>query len=173
MREETTLARPSPRTAAAAAFALLAVACGASGGAAAGGTASPSASASSPSAAPLPASTAAICQDLAALRASLGPLSPEQIKANPGMVVSSLSGVQAALTSLASHVQGQVQAQVSALKSALAQLKSQVKKLVANPDSHQAAAVRTALAGVTVAIQQVLNALGTRCPSTASSQSPG
>jgi hypothetical protein len=163
----TTLARRSPKTAAAAAFALLAVACG--GGGAAGGTASPSARASSPS----PAPAAAICQDLVALRASLAPLSPEQIKARPGMVAAGLEGVQTALTALAHDVHGHLQAQVGALKSATAQLKSQVKKLTASPGSQEAAAVRAALAGVTAAVQQLLNSLGTRCASAESSQSPG
>jgi hypothetical protein len=163
--------RHSKRTAAAALFALLAVGCGASGGAAAGGTPSPSAPASSPS--PAPASTGVICHDLAALRVSLGALSPEQIKANPGTVAAGISGVQSALTALASDVQGQWQAQIGALKASLTQLKGQVKKLTANPDSQQAAAVRAAIAGVAVTVQQLLSALGRGCPSATSSQSAG
>jgi hypothetical protein len=169
----TTLTGHSRKTAAAAAFALLAVACGASGGAAAGGAPSPSARASSPAPAPSTASTGVICHDLAALRVSLAPLSPEQIKADPGMVAAGLTGVQSALATLARDVQGQWQSQIGALKSSLTQLKGQVKKLTADPGSHQAAAVRAAIAGVTATVRQLLNTLGAGCPSAGSSQSPG
>jgi hypothetical protein len=160
------------RTAAAAAFALLAAGC-ASGGTAAGGTPSPPVQASAPSPSPSPASTGVICHDLAALRVSLGALSPEQIKADPGAAAAGISGVQSALSALAGDVHGQSQAQISALKSSLTQLKDEVEKLAANPGSHQVAAVRTAIAGVTATAQQLLNALGAGCPSAASSPSPG
>ena len=169
----TTLTGHSKKTAAAAAFALLAVACGASGGTAAGGTPSPSAPASSPAPAPSPASTGVICHDLAALRVSLAALSPDQIKANPGTVAAGISGVQSALTTLASDVHGQSQAQIGALKSSLTRLKGEVEKLTASPGSQQAAAVRTAIAGVTAILQQLLSTLGAGCPSAGSSQSPG
>jgi hypothetical protein len=155
------MARPAAMTVITVLLALLAAACESGGG--------PNAAAahSSPSLA-----AGVVCQDLAALRASVRELSSVELNAGtPGAVTADLSQIKAELATLADDVHGQWDRQVNALTSALAELQVQVKKLASHPGSEDLAAVRTAVSYVTVAARQLFSALTTRCPSSATAGS--
>lgn len=158
--------------AAAAGAALLVAACGSGGGTPAGG-ASPSGggtSAAASSAAPGP--NAALCQDAAALRASLDKLTHVSVGAGTANEIKAgLADVRAKLGSFAAEAHGQWQAQVSALKSALTRLQTATKNLAAQPSAAAVPGVVTALGGVTSAASNLLAALSTDCPSASPSPS--
>ena len=152
-------------------LALLAAACGSSG-TPSGGTSSgvPSSSASAAPATAPP--NAVLCDDAAALRASLDKLT--QVKVGTGtasQIRADLNDVEANLTALANHARGQWQAQTSALQSSLTTLKTAVSNLASNPGASTVSGVVTALGGVNTAAQNLLAVVNTSCSSASPSPS--
>jgi hypothetical protein len=158
--------------AAAAGAALLVAACGSGGGVPAGGG-SPSGGGTSAAASPAaPGPNAALCQDAAALRASLGKLTHVSVGAGAANEIKAdLADVKTKLTSFAAEAHGQWQAQTSALKSALTKLQTAAADLATHPSASTVSGVVTALGGVTTATSNLLAALSTACPSTSPSPS--
>jgi hypothetical protein len=154
----------------AAGAALLAAACGSSGTPSSGS--SPSTSAAPSSAAPSP--TSALCQDAAALRASIDTLT--HVNVGQGMgdeIKSDLADVKAKLNTLITQAHGQWQTQTSALSASLGKLQTAVSNLTSNPSASTVSATVTALRDVSAAAGSLLSAIGTKCPSVSASASPG
>ena len=155
-------------------LALLAAACGSSG-TPSGGTSPGVSSSSSSSASAAPAATppdAVLCDDAAALRASLDKLT--HVKVGTGtasQIRADLNDVQANLTALVNHAHGQWQAQTSALQSTLTTLRTAVSNLASNPSAGTVSAVVTALGGVNTAARNLLAVGNTSCPSASPSPS--
>ena len=152
-------------------LALLAAACGSSG-TPSGGTSSgvPSSSASAAPATTPP--NAVLCDDAAALRASLDKLT--HVKVGTGtasQIRADLNDVEANLTALVNHARGQWQAQTSALQSTLTTLKTAVSNLASNPSASTVSGVVTALGGVNTAARNLLAVVNTSCPSASPSPS--
>jgi hypothetical protein len=148
---------------------LLVTACGSSG--TTSGSASSLAS-SSTSAAPSASATAAanaeVCQDVAALRASLSKLTQVTVSRGAASTrAANARDVQAKLTTLADSVGTLWNSQIGALTSALSKLQDAVTGL---GNGGSLSSVGSALASVRTAAQDLLTAAGTRCPS--SSPSP-
>ncbi|HLI36973.1 MAG TPA: hypothetical protein VKV80_06480 [Streptosporangiaceae bacterium] len=151
---------------------LLAVACG-SGGNNSSGAAAPSGQAPS-HAATSPASphTSAVCQDAAALHASVSKLA--QVRVNSGTVNSlkaDLQGAKSDLPALTASAKGQWQAQTGAMKSALNEAQSAVAALASQPSADTATNAAHAIGGVNTATQNLLAAVNTDCPSVSPSPS--
>jgi hypothetical protein len=126
----------------------------------------------SPSTSP-PAPSQVVCQDLAALRASMKKLSPAELKASDAATVSAeLAEIKTALTTLADDAHGQWDTQISAMKSALAGLQAQVKNLADQPSSENLAAVRAAAGQVAATGQQLFSLVTARCPAASPSPAP-
>ena len=155
----------------AAGAALLAAACGSSG-APAGGSSPSTTSAAPTSAAPSP--TTAVCQDAAALRASIDTLT--HVNVGQGMgdeIKSDLADVRAKLNTLTTQAHGQWQSQTSALSASLGKLQTAVSNLTSNPSASTVSATVTALREVSASAGSLLSAIGTKCPSESASASPG
>ena len=152
-------------------LALLAAACGSSG-TPSGGTSSgapPSSASAAPATTP---PNAVLCDDAAALRASLDKLT--HVKVGTGtasQIRADLNDVQANLTALVNHARGQWQAQTSTLQSTLTTLKTAVSNLASNPSPSTVSGVVTALSGVNTAAQNLLAVVNTSCPSASPSPS--
>lgn len=143
---------------------LLAAACG-SGSGTSGGATSPAPATPSASA---PAS--ALCQDVAALRASLARLTHVTVgKDTANELNADLKDVKAALTTLANDASNQWNSQLSALKSALARLQTAVTGLASGTSS--VTAVLNALGEVSASARQLFAVADTRCPSSSPSPS--
>jgi hypothetical protein len=150
---------------------LLVAACGSSG-APAGGSSPSSTSAAPSSAAPSP--TSAICQDAAALRASIETLT--HLNVGQGMgdeIKSDLADVKAKLDTLITQAHGQWQSQTSVLSASLDKLQTAVSNLTSNPSASTVTATVTALRDVSSSAGSLLTAIGTKCPSVSASASPG
>src|SRR5215470_15561139 len=158
-----------------AAAGLLSAACGSSTTSPAGG-ASPSPSPTPPPPpAPSPAASLAspVCQDVAALRASLNTLAHVRIgKGTVDEIKSDIADVQAKLSALVATAKGEWQAQTSALQSALDKLKTAVSDLKAHPSAGMVPGVVSALRGVSAAGGSLLTAAGSQCPQASASPSP-
>jgi hypothetical protein len=151
--------------------ALLAVACGSSG-TPAGGSSPATTSAAPSSAAPGP--TSALCQDAAALRASISTLT--HVHVGPGVgdeIKSDLADVKTKLATFKAQAHGQWQSQISALSASLTKLQTAASNLTSNPGASTVAATVTALREVSAAAGSLLSAIGTKCPSVSASASPG
>jgi hypothetical protein len=154
----------------AAGAALLAAACGSSGTPSSGS--SPSTSAAPSSAAPSP--TSALCQDAAALRASIHTLTDVTVGQGMGdEIKSDLADVKAKLNTLTTQAHGQWQSQTTALSASLDKLQTAVSNLTSNPSASTVSATVTALRDVSAAAGSLLSAIGTKCPSVSASASPG
>lgn len=154
----------------AAGAALLAAACGSSGTPSSGS--SPSTSAAPSSAAPSP--TSALCQDAAALRASIHTLTDVNVGQGMGdEIKSDLADVRAKLNTFTTQAHGQWQSQTSALSASLDKLQTAVSNLTSNPGASTVSATVTALRDVSAAAGSLLSAVGTKCPSESASASPG
>jgi hypothetical protein len=139
---------------------LLAVACGSSG--TTGSSTSPS---GTPSASPT-ASTSVVCQDAAALRASLRKLTHSGVsKGDAATIKANLAQVRSDLTKLTTDAKGQWQVQTSALKAALDKLQTAVSDLSSNPSPSTVADVVAALGEVGTTGGSLLTTISTRCPS--------
>jgi hypothetical protein len=140
--------------------ALLTVAC-TSSSTATGGSSSPAAGPTTPSV------SSALCADAAALRTSLDKLTQVQASAGQGAVnevKSDLTSVKTAATAFANDAKGRWQSQTAALKTALASLETAVQQLAANPSTAGVSTVVTALGQVTTAAQRLFAAVGKDCP---------
>ena len=159
----------------AAGAAYLVAACG-STGTPAGGSSPATTSAAPTSAAPSPAApgpTSALCQDAAALRASIKTLT--HVTVGPGMgdeIKSDLADVKAKLKTLTTEAHGQWQSQTSALSAALDKLQTAVSNLTSNPSASTVSATVSALREVSAAAGSLFTAIGTKCPSVTASASP-
>jgi hypothetical protein len=142
---------------------LLAVACG-SGGLYGGGSSSGNASpaASSPAASP----TSALCQDAAALRASLNKLKNVNVSLGAGdEIKSDAADVKEKLNAVRAQSHGELQAQTTALKTALTKLQGAASTLSSNPSASAVSGVVGALREVASSGSSLLAALGKKCPS--------
>ena len=177
MRRDTAIRPPRwQAVAVTAGAALLAAACGSSGTPSSGS--SPSTSSAAPSsAAPssaAPGSTSAVCQDAAALRASIDTLTHVQVGKGTGdEIKSDLADVKAKLNTLTTQAHGQWQSQTTALSASLDKLQTAVSNLASNPSASTVSATVTALREVSAAAGSLLSAIGTKCPSVSASASPG
>ena len=150
---------------------LLTAACGSS-------STSPSA-ASTPSSAtpaattsPAASPTSALCQDVAAFRASVDKLkhvtigtgTVDELKADVADVKTKLSAVKA-------EAHGQAQAQISAMEDSIAKLQSAIKTLSSNFSASAVSGTVSALRGVAASASSLLGALSKECPSATSSPS--
>jgi hypothetical protein len=172
MRRVTAI-RPSrwQTVAVAAGAALLAAACGSSGTPSSGS--SPSTTSAAPSSA-APSPTSALCQDAAALRASIHTLTDVNVGQGMGdEIKSDLADVKAKLNTLTTQAHGQWQTQTSALSASLDKLQTAVSNLTSNPSASTVSATVTALREVSASAGSLLSAIGTKCPSVSASASPG
>ena len=164
---------------------LVTVACGSSstssGAASAPGSttsAAPSSPAASTPAASTPAAStpaastpaaspaSALCQDVAALRASLDKLKHVTVgKGTVNEIKADLADVKAKLGAVKTELHGQWQAQVSALEDSLAKLQAAVNDLASNFSASTVSATVSALRGVAAAGSNLLAALSKQCPS--------
>jgi hypothetical protein len=142
---------------------LLAVACGSGGlygGGSSGGSASPAAS--SPAASP----TSQLCQDAAALRASLNKLKHVNVGLGSGdEIKSDVADVKENLNAVRAQSHGELQAQTTALKTALNKLQGAASTLSSNPSASAVSGVVGALREVASSGSSLLAALGKKCPS--------
>jgi hypothetical protein len=165
---------------------LVTVACGSSGtpsgAASAPGSPTPAApsspSASTPAASTPAASTPAaspasvLCQDVAALRASLDKLKHVTVgKGTVDEIKADLADVKAKLGAVKTELHGQWQAQVSALEDSLAKLQAAVNDLASNFSASTISNTVSALRGVAAAGSNLLAALSKQCPSASPSPS--
>ena len=175
--KRVTAIRPSRWQAAAVAAgaALLVAACGSNGGLYGGS--SPSTSPAAPSSAASPAAvspTSAVCQDAAALRASINTLTDVTVGQGMGdEIKSDLADVRSKLNTFKTQAHGQWQSQTSALSASLDKLQAAVSKLTSNPSASTVSATVTALREVSASAGSLLSAIGTKCPSISASASPG
>jgi hypothetical protein len=172
MRLITTI-RPSRWHAAAVAAGatLLVAACGSSGGLYGGSSPSATSAAQSPAAL---SPTSAVCQDAAALRASIDTLTHVQVGQGMGdEIKADLADVSAKLKTLTTHAHGQWQSQTSALSASLTKLQTAASNLTSNPSSSTVSATVSALREVSASAGSLLSAIGTKCPSVSASASPG
>lgn len=138
---------------------LLAVACSSGSSPASGTSSSGTASAS-------PTATSVVCQDAAALRASIHKLTHSSVsKGDATEIKSNLAQVQSDLTTLTTDAKGEWQTQTSNLKAALAKLRTAVSDLSASPSASTVAGVVTAVREVASAGGSLLTAISARCPS--------
>jgi hypothetical protein len=152
---------------------LLAVACS-SGGTPSGGASASGGGTATAASPPSPSPTSAVCQDAAALRASIDTLTHVQV--GPGIgdeIKSDLADVRAKLNTLTTQAHGQWQSQTSALSASLTKLQTAVSNLTSNPSASTVSATVTALRKVSAAAGSLLSAIGTQCPSESASASPG
>jgi hypothetical protein len=172
MRRVTAIRPPRWQTVAVAAgAALLAAACGSSGTPATGS--SPSTTSAAPSSA-APSPSSAVCQDAAALRASIDALTHVQVGQGMGdEIKSDLADVKAKLNTLTTQANGEWQSQTSALSSSLGKLQTAVSSLTSNPSASTVSATVSALRDVSAAAGSLFTTIGTRCPSVSASASPG
>ena len=147
---------------------LLAVACGSGGlygGGSSSGSASPAASspaASSPAASP----TSALCQDAAALRASLNKLKHVNVGLGTGdEIKSDAADVKEKLNAVRAQGNGELQAQVSPPKTALAKLPGGASTLSSNASASAVSELVGALREVASSGSSLLAALSKKCPS--------
>src|SRR5215216_6166730 len=155
-------------------LALSVGACGSGNGTQAGGTTPSSPPATTPATSSATMTSNPVqCADAAALRASVERLT--NITVQPGLadeIEADLEDVQSKLATLTNDARGEYQDEISALQSALATLATTVKDLAANSDSAAVSAVSAALQQVRTAGEDLLEAVGTRCPLLSPSISP-
>jgi hypothetical protein len=137
-------------------------------------SAAPSSPAASTPAASTPASspTSALCQDVAALRASLDNLKHVTVgKGTVDEIKGDLAEVKAKLGAVKTEVHGQWQAQIGALEDSLAKLQAAVNDLASNFSASTVSGTVSALRGVAAAGSDLLAALSKQCPSASPSPS--
>jgi len=177
-----TLARPAWKVCTVAlAAGLVTVACGSSStsSGAAGASSSTTSAAPSSLAASTPAAStptaspaSALCQDVAALRASLDKLKHVTVgKGTVDEIKADLADVKAKLGVVKTELHGQWQAQVSALEDSLAKLQAAVNDLASNFSASTISGTVSALRGVAAAGSNLLAALSQQCPSASPSPS--
>ena len=168
MRRVTAIRLPRWQAAAVAAGAALLVAACGSGGGLYGGSSPSTAPAAPSSAAPNP--TSALCQDAAALRASVNTLT--HVEVGPGVgdeIKSDLADVKTKLATFKAQAHGQWQSQTNALSASLTKLQTEASKLTSNPSASAVSATVSALREVSASAGSLLTAVGTKCPSVSAS----
>jgi hypothetical protein len=148
-------------------IAAITSACGSSG-TTTGSASSSTAAASSGSGQPAtPQDTAAICQDVAALRTSLANLTDISVtRGAASKLAADAKDVRAKLSNLAREAGTQWNTQIGALTSALTALQTAVTGL---GSGGSVSSVVSALGQVRTAAANLLTAAGTRCPSASAS----
>jgi len=148
---------------------LLVAAC--SSGSTTSGAGSAASSAAATSAAP--SATSALCQDAAALRASIDTLTHVHVGQGMGdEIKSDLADVKAKLATFTAQVHGEWQSETSALSASLGKVQTAVSNLTSNPSASTVSATVGALRDVSAAAGSLLSAIGTKCPSVSASASP-
>ena len=175
MRRVTAIRLPRWQiVAVAAGTALLAAACGSSGTPSSGSSPSTTSAAPSSAAPSSAAPSSAVCQDAAALRASIDTLTHVQVGQGMGdEIKSDLADVKAKLNTLTTQAHGQWQSQTAALSASLDKLQSAVSNLTSSPSASAVSATVTALREVSASAGSLLSAIGTKCPSVSASASAG
>jgi len=115
-----------------------------------------------------------VCQDAAALRASIGTLT--HVTVGQGMgdeIKSDLADVKSKLNTLRTQAHGEWQSQTSALSASLDKLQTAVSNLTSNPSASSVSATVSALRDVSAAAGSLFTAIGTKCPDVTASASPG
>jgi hypothetical protein len=126
---------------------------------------------SSATATPQSASSA-LCQDVAALRASVDKLKHVTIgKGTVDELTADVADVKTKLGAVTTEAHGQAQAQISAMEDSIAKLESAVKTLTSNFSASAVSATVSAVQGVAASASSLLGALSTRCPSASASPS--
>jgi hypothetical protein len=150
--------------------ALLVAGCSSGGGSAAS-SASPSTPATSAAASPTASSV--VCQNVAALRASLSELSHLSFGPNAlDKLKKDVTAVKDNLVAVKESAGTEWSSQISGLQTALSKLQKTLGSLGSQPSATAAAkAVSTDLAGVTLAGSNLLAAASTRCPAASASPS--
>ena len=169
MRRVTAIRPPRwQAVAVAAGAALLAAACGSNGSLYGGGSAStaPAAPSSAAPSAAAPGPTSALCQDAAALRASLNKLKHVNVSLGTGdEIKSDVADVKEKLNAVRAQSHGELQAQTTALKTALTKLQGAASTLSSNPSASAVSGVVGALREVASSGSSLLAALSKKCPS--------
>ena len=113
-----------------------------------------------------------LCQDVAALRASLDKLKHVTVgKGTVDEIKADLADVKAKLGAVKTELHGQWQAQVGALEDSLAKLQAAVNDLASNFSASTISGTVSALRGVAAAGSNLLAALSQQCPSASPSPS--
>jgi hypothetical protein len=129
-----------------------------------GGTSSSGAGTTTAAARPSP--SLAVCQNVNAIRDTLGSLAPIKGSALPtsAQLKAAASSIQSSLAALGNRTEWQPE--IDNLKAAAANLQTAAENIAASPGARGAAAsVRTAVAQVNDSIRRLLTAVGSRCPS--------
>jgi hypothetical protein len=175
MRRVKTIRPPRwQAVAVAAGAALLATACGSSSTSStpvSAPSSATSAAASSPAASsPAPSSTSALCQDVAALRASVDKLKHVTIgKGTVDELKADAADVKTKLGAVKTEAHGQAQAQISAMEDSLAKLQSAIKTVTSNFSVSAVSETVSAVQGVAASASSLLGALSKQCPSASAS----
>jgi hypothetical protein len=127
---------------------------------------------SSAATSPAPTSTSALCQDVAALRASVDKLkhvtigqgTVDELKADAADVKTKLGAVK-------TEAHGQAQAQINAMEDSIAKLESALKTLTSNFSVSAVSGTAGAVRGVAASASSLLGALSKDCPSASGSPS--
>ena len=121
---------------------------------------------------PAPTSTSALCQDVAALRASVDKLKHVTIgKGTADELKADVADVKTKLGAVKTEAHGQAQAQISAMEDSIAKLQSAVKTLTSNFSVSAVSGTVDALRGVAASASSLLGALSKQCPSASASAS--
>jgi len=155
---------------------LLTVACGSSStspsSASTPTSATPTAATSPAATSPAPTSTSALCQDVAALRASVDKLKHVTIgKGTADELKADVADVKTKLGAVKTEAHGQAQAQISAMEDSIAKLQSAVKTLTSNFSVSAVSDAVSAVRGVAASASSLLGALSKQCPSATASPS--
>jgi hypothetical protein len=153
---------------------LLTAACGSSNTSpgAAPSSATPAATTSPAASAPAASPTSALCQDVAALRASVDKLKHVTIgKGTADELKADVADVKTKLSAVKAEAHGQAQAQISAMEDSIAKLQSAIKTLSSNFSASAVSGTVSALRGVAASASSLLGALSKQCPSATSSPS--
>ena len=150
---------------------LLTAACG-SGSTSSSPASAPSSPTSAAASSPAPGATSALCQDVAALRASVDKLKHVTIGAGTvDELQADVADVKSKLNAVKTEAHGQAQAQISAMEDSIAKLESAVKTLTSNFSASAVSGTVSALRGVAASASSLLGALSKQCPSATSSPS--
>jgi len=121
---------------------------------------------------PAPTSTSALCQDVAALRASVDKLKHVTIgKGTADELKADVADVKTKLGAVKTEAHGQAQAQISAMEDSIAKLQSAVKTLTSNFSVSAVSDTVSAVRGVATSASSLLGALSKQCPSATASPS--
>jgi len=151
---------------------LLVAACSSGGTSGAATTPAATSSPASAAASAAPTATSALCQDVAALRASVDKLKHVTIgRGTADELKADVADVQTKLSAVKTQAHGQAQAQISAMEDSIAKLQSAVKTLTSNFSASAVSGTVSAVRGVAASASSLLGALSKQCPSATASPS--